>query len=152
MNSKNHDVKLYNVLFPFWMLLLFPQIWLIVLPGNFIIDSLVFLISLAALKIAEKKQWYKRYILKIFLFGMISDLIGAGYLLLMMLVFEVGRMGDELYLTAPAIGISAVLIFLLNYFVTFRKTDKPLRFKLSLTFALVTAPYTFLIPSSWLYG
>ncbi len=152
MNSKNNDVKLYNVLFPFWMILLFPQIWLIILPGNFIIDSIVLIISMIVLKIADKKQWYKRHIIKIYLFGMISDIIGAGYMLLLMTVFDVGRMGDELYLTAPAIVISSALIFILNYFITFKKIDNLLRLKLSLTFALVTAPYTFLVPSSWLYG
>ncbi len=151
MNRKNNDVKLYNVLFPFWMILLFPQIWLIILPGNFIIDSVVLIISMIVLKIADKKQWYKRHIIKIFLFGMISDIVGAGYMLLLMTVFGVGRMGDELYLTAPAIVISSALIFILNYFITFKKTDKLLRLKLSLTFAFVTAPYTFLVPLSWLY-
>ncbi len=152
MNNKNNDVKLYNILFPFWMILLFPQIWLIVLPGNFIIDSIVLIISMILLKIADKKQWYKRHIIKIYLFGMISDIIGAGYMLLLVTVFDVGRMGDELYLTAPALVISSVLIFILNYFITFKKSDKLLRLKLSIIFALVTAPYTFLIPSSWLYG
>lgn len=134
------------------MILLFPQIWLIVLPGNFIIDSIVLIISMILLKIADKKQWYKRHIIKIYLFGMISDIIGAGYMLLLVTVFDVGRMGDELYLTAPALVISSVLIFILNYFITFKKSDKLLRLKLSIIFALVTAPYTFLIPSSWLYG
>ena len=134
------------------MLLFFPRIWLFVLPGNFIIDSLVLIISMVALKIADKKQWYKRYIIKIYLFGMISDIIGAAYMLLLITVFRVGRMGDELYLTAPAILISSTLIFILNYYITFKKIDKLLRLKLSLIFALVTAPYTFLIPSSWLYG
>lgn len=152
MNNKNNDVKLYNILFPFWMILLFPQIWLIVLPGNFIIDSIVLIISMFLLKIADKKQWYKRHIIKIFLFGMISDIIGAGYMLLLVIVVDVGRTGDELYLTAPALVISSVLIFILNYFITFKKSDKLLRLKLSIIFALVTAPYTFLIPSSWLYG
>ena len=152
MNNKNNDVKLYNILFPFWMILLFPRIWLIVLPGNFIIDSIVLIISMILLKIADKKQWYKRHIIKIYLFGMISDIIGAGYMLLLVKVFDVGRMGDELYLTAPALVISSVLIFILNYFITFKKSDKLLRLKLSIIFALVTAPYTFLIPSIWLYG
>lgn len=152
MNNKNNDVKLYNILFPFWMILLFPRIWLIVLPGNFIIDSIVLIISMILLKIADKKQWYKRHIIKIYLFGMISDIIGAGYMLLLVKVFDVGRTGDELYLTAPALVISSVLIFILNYFITFKKLDKLLRLKLSIIFALVTAPYTFLIPSIWLYG
>ncbi|MBR6742200.1 MAG: hypothetical protein IKM09_02035 [Clostridia bacterium] len=151
MSDNKNDFKLYNVLFPFWMLLLFPAVWLIVIPGNFIIDSLVLLLSMLAFKIADKKGWYKQYILKIYLFGMLSDLIGAGYMLLMITVFELGKMGDELYLTVPALLISAALIFVLNYFVTFKKADKALRLKFSLVFAIVTAPYTFLVPSSWLY-
>ena len=149
--KKRNETKLYNVLFPFWMLLLFPQMWLIVLPGNFLIDSAVLLITLLILRVEGKKQWYKKHILKIFAFGMLSDIIGAAYMLWMMMGFELGRMGDELYLTLPALLISAVLIFGLNYFVTFRKVDRGSRLKLALVFAVFTAPYTFLIPSSWLY-
>ena len=133
------------------MILMIPWLWLIVLPGNFIIDSIVLIISMAILKVADKKQWYKRYIFKIFGFGMIADIIGSAYMLLMMMVFEVGTMGDELYLTLPALAISAILIFLFNYFFTFKKTDKSLRLKFSVIFAAVTAPYTFLVPSSWIY-
>ena len=149
--EKTSGIKLYNVLFPVWMLLLFPQVWLIVLPGNFIIDSLVFLIGMRILKITLKKQWYKKHILQIFAFGMLSDLIGAASLLGVMMAFEIGVRGDELYLTVPAMLLSAGMIFVLNYFVTFRKVDRELRMKLALIFAIVTAPYTFLIPTSWLY-
>ncbi|MBQ4131914.1 MAG: hypothetical protein IJD71_06205 [Clostridia bacterium] len=151
MKNKN-SVKLYNVLFPFWMLLLFPQMWLVILPGNFIVDSLVLVIGMVALKIADKKQWYKKHILKIFLFGMLSDIIAAGYMLLMVTTaFEYSSMGDELYLTLPAVIMAAALIFVFNYFFTFKKDEKLLRLKFSLIFAVVTAPYTFLIPSSWMY-
>ena len=151
MKNKN-SVKLYNVLFPFWMLLLFPQMWLVILPGNFIIDSVVLIIGMAALKISDKKQWYKKHILKIFLFGMLSDIIAAGYMFLMVTTaFEDVVMGDELYLTLPAVIMAAALIFVFNYFFTFKKDDKILRLKFSLIFAVVTAPYTFLIPTSWLY-
>ena len=146
-----NDIKLYNVLFPFWMLLLVPSLWLIVLPGNFVIDSLVLLAAMAIFKIADRKRWYKKYIVPIFSFGILSDLIGSGYMLLMV-VLNVSRMGDEWYLTVPAILIAAAAIFLLNYFVTFRREEKAIRLKMALTFAIVTAPYTFLIPSSWLYG
>lgn len=154
--KKNRDVTLYNVLFPLWMILLFPQMWLIVLPGNFLVDSLVLLISLAVLGIPAKKQWYKHCILKIFGFGLLADVIGAGYMLLMLIVFDVGSSGSELLLSLPALVISGVLIFVLNYFFTFdivgtRILDKSLRLKMSLIFAVVTAPYTFLIPASWLY-
>ena len=149
MKSKN--VRLNNVLFPFWMLVLYPMTWFVVLPGNFVIDSLVLLISMFLLGVADKKQCYKKYILKIFAFGMLSDIVGGIYMFLMLAVFEVARMGDELFLTVPAIVISAVLIFVLNYFFTFRKAERSFRLKMSLIFALVTAPYTFLIPNSWIH-
>ena len=151
MNKKKKDIKLYNALFPFWMILLFPQLWAIVIPGNFIIDSIVLIISMLVLKMSDKKQFYKRHIFKIYGFGMLSDIIGSAYMYFLMRKFNVGSMGDELYLTLPALLISAVLIFVFNYFITFKKTDKALRWKLSLIFAIVTAPYTFLVPSSWLY-
>jgi len=151
MKEKSSSLRLYNVLFPFWMLMLLPQLWLIVLPGNFIIDSLVLIIGMAVLKIADKKQWYKRHILKIYGFGMLSDIIGSAYMLVMMLGLELGGMGDEVYITLPALIISATLIFVFNYFITFRKTDRYLRLRFALIFAAFTAPYTFLVPSSWLY-
>ncbi len=150
--KRQNNIKLFNVLFPFWMLMMMPLLWLVVLPGNFIIDSLVLLLSMAILKISDRKQFYKRHICKVFVFGMLSDLIGAGYMLLLMIVFEVGHMGDEPYLTVPALIISAVMIFVFNYFITFREIEKSLRMKLSIIFALITAPYTFLVPSAWLYG
>ncbi len=143
--------KLYNVLFPFWMLMLFPQVWLVVLPGNFIVDSIVLVLSMKVLNFADKKAFYKKNILKIFLIGMLSDVIGAAYMLALTLL-GVGRMGDELYLTLPALLISAALIYVLNFYITFRESERKTRIKMSLIFAVVTAPYTFLIPSAWLYG
>jgi len=134
------------------MLRLFPQLWVIILPGNFLIDSLVLLVSLFCLKIDNKKAFYKQSILKIFGFGILADSIGAAYMLIMMIGLQIGRMGDELYLTLPALLIASVLIFVLNYFITFKRYDHRVRCILALTFAIVTAPYTFLIPSSWLYG
>lgn len=143
------EMKLYNVLFPVWMLMMFPVTWLVVLPGNFIIDSIVLLICMSILKL--EKGFYKSNILKIFGIGIFSDVIGSMFLFLMMFVFELGRMGDEIYLTLPACIISATCIYVFNYFITFRNCDRNLRIKLALTFAILTAPYTFMIPSKWIY-
>ena len=147
-----NETRLYNVLFPFWMLMLFPQTWLFVLPGNFIIDSIVLVILMYILKLESKKQFYIKNIFKIFGFGILSDICGSLYMLLLIAGFHVGNMGDELVITLPAVFISAIMIFVLNYFVTFKDLDKGIRLKMALTFAIVTAPYTFMIPSSLLYG
>ena len=143
------NVTLYNVIFPFWMLYLFPVMWLVIIPSNFLIDSLVLIISMFALKIAEKKRFYKKHILKIFAFGMLSDIIGAAFMFLTVWL-EISTMADEWYLLVPAIILSAGAIFLLNYFFTLKKEDKNIRLKLALIFAIVTAPYTFFIPTSWI--
>lgn len=151
-DGKHNGSRLYNVLFPLWMLMLFPQMWAIVLPGNFIIDSLVLVAAMFALKIADKRSFYKRHILKIFAFGLISDLVGAAYILLLWIwAPQIITWGDELYLTLPALVISAVCIFIFGYFATFKKSVRAEKLRLSLIFAIVTAPYTFLVPSSWLY-
>ena len=144
------EIKLYNVLFPLWMLLLFPVTWLIVLPGNFIIDSLVLIVLMKLLNIDDKKLFYKSSILKIFGIGLFSDLIGSLYMLVNVFL-EVGHMADEWYITIPGLIISAVLIFVLNYYITFKDLDKRKRLIFSLTFSVITAPYTFLVPSRWLY-
>ena len=152
MKSENNEFRLYNALFPIWLLLFMPPLWLIVIPCNFIIDSIVLVIGMYVCKIANKRWHYLHYIFKIFLFGIISDLVGSAYLLLMPLFIISGCRGDELYLTMPALLISAVCIFCANYYETFKKLEKPERKKISLIFAITTAPYTFLIPIGWFAG
>jgi hypothetical protein len=144
------DIKLYNVLFPLWLLLFFPQMWLIVLPGNFIIDSTVLLLAITIIKIETRWEFFKTYILKVYMFGIFSDIIGA-ILLFCLVSSGVGRMGDELKITIPALILSSCFISIFNYFITFKNCEKKVRFVLSIIFAIVTAPYTFLVPSSWLY-
>ena len=58
----------------------------------------------------------------------------------------------ELLFTLLATAISAVLIYLFNYRFTFNKAEQGARFKLSLIFAIATAPYTFLIPTTSIYS
>ena len=142
--------RLYNVIFPFWMLILLPMTWLAIIPANFVIDSLVLIIAMYVLKLQNKKQLYKKSILKVFIFGFLADIIGSG-LLLVALWLGWSNMGDELYLTIPALIISGVLLFVFDYYISFKKLEKPVRLRLALTFAIATAPYTFLIPTEWMY-
>ncbi len=145
------EIKLYNIFFPFWMLMMIPTMWIFVMPVNFIVDSLVLLICMKVLQIEGKKQFYKSNILKLFAFGLLSDAIGSALLFVGAYILELGNIGDELYLTIPGLIIAGVCIFLFDYFIALRKSDKAVRFKIALTFAIATAPYTFLIPSSWIY-
>lgn len=145
------NVKLYNVIFPMWMWFLVPTVWLISIPANFIIDSLVLLLGMGMLKMADKKMFYRKNILKIYLFGFLADFIGVAFLFLTVAVLDWSTMGDDLYLTIPALILSGACIFIFNYFISLRKYDKKTRRTLALLFAIATAPYTFLIPTGWLY-
>lgn len=151
---KKKDVRLYNVLFPVWMLVTMPYIWYLVIPGNFLIDSLVLIIAMKVLKLENRKQFYLRHILPVFCFGFLSDLLASVPMWLSIFAWEDlgGPYGDRLTLTVPGVLIAAGLIYGFNYWITFRKCEKPLRRKLSATLAIATAPYTFLIPSAWIYG
>ncbi|MGB4198652.1 MAG: hypothetical protein WBJ82_06065, partial [Tepidanaerobacteraceae bacterium] len=132
-------IKLYNVIFPIWLLLFFPPVILVTIVGNFIIDSLVICICYFAFKLSDNlalKTFYTGSIYKVWVFGFMSDLIGAAIL------FTTGILGDslgipyEIYsainfdpfsnpvalaIIVFAMAVSALLIFLLNYKVTFKK-------------------------------
>ena len=51
------EVRLYNVLFPVWLLWLFPQIFLIVAPANLLVDCLVLTLALMGLKTKISGPW-----------------------------------------------------------------------------------------------
>ena len=165
------ETKLYNVIFPIWLLLFFPPVILVTIVGNFIIDSLVICICYFAFKLSDNlalKTFYTGSIYKVWVFGFMSDLIGAAIL------FATGILGDslgipyEIYsainfdpfsnpvalaIIVFAMAVSALLIFLLNYKVTFKKliADRHMRLKLALAIAIVTMPWTFLLPTKWFY-
>ena len=154
------QLRLYNVLFPIWMLFLWPGVWLILLPGNFLIDSLVLLLAMTALGYAGRKAVWKSAIFKVWGFGFAADLAGAGITLGLMLLLD--RLapqwntflvpGGQL-LVLPGIAIAGVLIYLLNRRFSFQRTALTAEqiHRLSLALAVFTAPYTMLIPSEWIY-
>ncbi len=149
MSSK--ETRLYNIFFPIWMILLIPTAWMVALPINFIVDSIVILISMRAMKIANKKTLYKKSILKVWIFGFIADIIGALCIFGAMYFFKLDIRGDELFLTIPALLISAIFIFIFNYAISFKSYEKGTRLRMAMHLAIFTAPYTFLIPLNWIY-
>lgn len=146
------NTKLYNVFFPVWFLLMIPQTWIAVFPVNFLVDSLVLVLLMRKLQVEQKGLFYRKHIVPVFLLGLLADVIGSAVLFVMAFLLELATMGDELYLTLPAVALSGLCIYLLHYYVIFRKEDMTLRKKMALTFAIATAPYTFLIPTAWVYG
>ena len=170
MTNKN---KLYNVVFPLWMLLVYPPAWLVVLPANFVVDSLVLLLAAAVLKLDNKKELYKKSILRIWLLGFAADLVGAAvligvYALLMLLTAGNTVNGGWLFdnvahgfmldpfsgvlpflLTLLGVAVAGLCIYQFNRRISFRRLEmeESVKSKLALTLALCTAPYLFFIPA-----
>ena len=155
---KNHrSVRLYNVMFPIWFFFFFPIVWLLILPVNFLVDSLVVLLSAKRQKLETPKSLWKKHILPVWGIGFLSDLLGAGLTFgLYLLLAEIPHLNLHLFPGATLISIpgtiaAGVLIYFLNKKLTFRKSqlDPMAIHKLCLHLAIFTAPYTMLIP---LYG
>lgn len=164
IRMNNKDIKLYNIIFPVYMLWLIPPVIFIVGILNFIIDSVVVLITEKILKIEDIFSKYKKVILKVWIFGFLADFIGALFLFITSALFEdlnipikynidYNPFGNiyALIITIIGILIAGILIFIFNKKICFKKIDitEKQRFILSLVMAIVTTPYLFLLPMNW---
>ena len=168
---KNKQIKLYNIIFPIWMLWLFPLSWIIVLPANFIIDLLVLCLTMKFLKIDNIKVRAKKLILKVWLFGFAADFIGTFCMFASNLIdFDYQtNLGKWWYKNITnsvsynpfesiygflwvlvCLLITGFFIYLFNYKISFKNSelDKSQKHKLALSMAVFTTPYLFLLPTS----
>ena len=146
-------VKLYNVIMPIWLIFLFPtHLWWLILPLNFLIDSLVVLIVQRVRKIEPARRVWQASILKVWIFGFLSDFLGAGVVLLMELLFSgvinTYRFPGLTLISIPGVLVAGVLIYVFNRYVSFRRCELDIKDvkALALSLAIATAPYTMLIP------
>ena len=62
------DIKLYNLIFPMWGIyfyaILFPYFFVLLLPANFIVDTVMLLLLFFLFKVPEKKELYRKGIWK----------------------------------------------------------------------------------------
>ena len=156
--------RLYNVIFPIWMLVLFPQVWLIVIPGNLLVDCLVLLLTLLALKHRDKGGVVKQLWWKFWLLGFAADAIGVAWMLLGWLLAvpfgswwesSVGHIMHNAFAHPAAFLWTLAGVALAGVCISF--FDKKAmgrcdlltpgeRHIIALTMAVVTAPWLFFIP------
>ena len=157
-------VRLYNVLLPIWLLWIFPQVWLIILPGNLVIDLLVLLLALAVLKHSGKGAVVKALWWKLWLLGFAADAVGVGWMVLGMFTAASGqgwwaenltpitgspfRTPLALAWTLAGVAIAGVCIY---FFDKRAMKGCPLlapreRHVAALLLAIFTAPWLFLVP------
>ena len=159
---------LYNVILPVWMLFLFPQFWLVALPGNLLIDCAVLLLALLALRHTAKLTVFKQLWWKIWLLGFAADFVGIAALLpaLFMgtnlsgaqyewwsthiepILYNCWKSPLALFWTAAAVGLSGVCIYFFDKWAmrSCAQLTPRQRHILCLTLAILTSPWTFFIP------
>lgn len=76
------QTRLYNIILPIWLLLLFPQILVFVIPGNLLVDCAVLFFALLALKHTQKSAVMKKLWWKFWLLGFAADAVGIVWLFL----------------------------------------------------------------------
>ena len=76
------QARIYNVIFPIWILILFPQILVFVIPANLAVDCAVLFLTLLALKHAQKGAVVKKLWWKFWLLGFAADVIGVAWMFL----------------------------------------------------------------------
>lgn len=160
MKKYSGSVCLYNLIFPVYLIMLLsPALWIFMIAGNFLIDSAVVLAVLALSSCPKKTAVWRKCILKVVLFGFLSDLLGS----LLYALFQWGMMLLNLDLLStlnpyiwpscalhalPAVGIAALFLYYFNSRFSFRKAglSQPLIHRLALALTVLTAPYVMLVP------
>lgn len=140
------DYKLYNFILPPFVLIGFSPWFLgISLIGNFIIDSAVLAIIMLVVFKKFDKTFYIKKIFWVWGLGFLADIIGLFF------IFFAYISGVHLYINIIGVILIGIVlaggcIFLLDFLV-FRKSDMTKKQALlsALTFAVLTAPYTFML-------
>ena len=173
MNKKS--IKLYNLIFPVWIVWLYPVTWVGIVPLNILVDFLVTLLALKLMKIENPFAIIKKSLAKTVALGFVADIIATA--VLMILSFGITGTRNTFakwfydnisipilndYYETPwgilvmilAVMFAGFLVYVFNRKFSFRHTDlsESQIKKVSVTLAIITAPYLFLIPTNVMYN
>ncbi|MED1203251.1 hypothetical protein [Heyndrickxia acidicola] len=153
--SAEQNKRVYDLIFPFFMIWIIPPLIILALAGNYIVDGLVIFIVLRLNKIKIKKAHWG-LLTKMWAMGLLVDVVGMIALLL-----TVGD-GPNAYTiwndAVTAIGfvlvvlVCGLIIGWANY--THSKkyiSDRRVNRAIGISMGILTAPWTFLIPTTWVY-
>lgn len=160
-STSSGQIRLYNIIFPLFMLMLLsPLLWVVMLIGNFLFDSLVLYLSCKVQKIANFRQIWKKNILKIFLAGFAADWLGCLFnTILWMFVLpylwpSLSNMANSYFFPGnvicalPALLTAMGLIYWFNkrYILSKSELSPAAQKKTAWHLAAFTAPYVMFIP------
>lgn len=151
--------RLYNILFPMWLIYLLPTgLWLILLPANLVVDSLVLYLAIKRLHIQNGKMIWKQSIFRVWGIGFLCDLIGAALTLGIQFLIDAANLRWDTFLfpgatllAIPGTALAGILIYVFDRRFAFTgcALNQEQIERLSLVIGIFTTPYPMLIP---LYG
>ncbi|MBR2685855.1 MAG: hypothetical protein IKE59_07405 [Erysipelotrichaceae bacterium] len=157
--------RLYNIIFPIWMILWLPTpFWFVLIPANYLLDTLVLYLSMG-----RKERFWKlssQYGTGICIRGFLSDFIGALLLFGIMMFIDnaipkqdwtlelANGISMNPFKDVPSflivlfcIAVSGLCIYLFDKRYLIKKGMETAQAKRSaLLLAVVTAPYLYLVP------
>ena len=160
------QVRFYNVIFPLWLLIMFPipaVATLLCVLGNGLIDALVLYFGAKRQRVTMGKMTFVKTWLKVFVTGWTMDFLVALVLLLVSIVlpyelasaiqFDAFSHWGAFVIVTCAVVLTAYLIYVVNLKLSFRKLDISIeqKKKMALYMAVWTAPYLFYLPTIWFY-
>lgn len=162
---KKQEVRLYNMIFPLWLMLWFPPLWIIVLPANFCIDLLVLWLAMKHAGLENRKALCKQAILKVWLMGFAMDFVGG----LCMILWNILDVTSSEFLMAVnynpfthlggflwvsfCVALTGVLLYFVNKKFCLKKLDitEQQKHNIALAISVFTAPYLFYLPTAWFW-
>lgn len=169
------------MIFPIWMLVAIPATWLIVIPANIAIDSLVIYLTMKKHGVTEKKKTYRKTIFHVVCFGFFGDIVGGCLMLLSQYIPFNWLIQDDTALSwvyknfinaiaynpfeslialiwvLGCMAVASLIIYRCNLLYTFKGFQKDFDVdpafvrKLSFNLAVFTTPVLFLLPTGWFY-
>ncbi|MBR4461283.1 MAG: hypothetical protein IKS51_01710 [Erysipelotrichaceae bacterium] len=160
--KKTNITKYYNVLFPIWMLIWYPFLFILLIPANYLMDTFVLSFSLKDESI--RKPFRRKHTWKICLMGFLADFIGSAFLFAVIMLTEGNNDLVNAICYDPfnnvlafliiviAIALSAVVIYFGDLWILKKAGLDDVQAKRSALFmAILTAPYLFLFPTKLIY-
>ncbi|MCO7125472.1 hypothetical protein NIE88_06775 [Sporolactobacillus shoreicorticis] len=147
---------------PVFMFYFLPPLFVLAAAANLIAAMIIYFLATKFFSIKVRGNQALRMIFGLWLIDLIAYLFGSLFLV------TIGMLGkkfhvllidyDMIYsslvstlLFASAVLLSALIIYVLNYFYLSMYLTKKQAARVALLFAILTAPYPFLIPASFLY-
>jgi hypothetical protein len=147
--------RLYDLIFPFFMLWIFPPLMIFALVGNYIVDGLVIFILLGLNKIKFRKAHWG-FLTKMWAIGLLVDLAG-----MIVLLLTLGASPNSYTIwndPVTALGFLLVVFgcgFLIgwaNYSISKKYvSERRVSWAIGLSMGILTAPWTFLIPTQMVF-